>query len=72
MPEQKQFSIVVYRSRKMSYINRNESAFKCFESMRNTQEKDEDYVLHIFGRNEGGFLSSPLFLFVARNAYWSR
>ena len=34
VPEQNRFSVAVYRSRKMSYINRNESAFKCFGRMR--------------------------------------
>ena len=45
----------------MSYINRNESAFKCFESMRNTQEKEEDYALHIFGRNKVDFFLALFF-----------
>ena len=34
VPEQNKFSIAVYRSMKMSYVSRNESAFKCFENMR--------------------------------------
>ena len=33
VPKQNKFSIPVYRSRKMSYIYRNESTFKCFENM---------------------------------------
>ena len=31
-----------------------------------------NYVLYMFRRNEGGFVSSPPFRFVAWNAYWSR
>ena len=33
VPEQKKFSTAVCSSRKMPYINENQSIFKCFESM---------------------------------------
>ena len=40
VPEQNKFSVAVYRSRKMSYISRNESAFKCFGRMRKWNWQD--------------------------------
>ena len=32
----------------------------------------ENYVLYIFSSNEGGFVTSLIFLFVTWNADWSR
>ena len=39
VPEQKKFSIAVYRLKKMSYINRNESVFKVLKACVNEIEK---------------------------------